>query len=106
MIKGQSMGEVSADQLRSAVEAQHGGRATLRETIPVSEEFGGQPVWQGVVHVFELSGHPAASTAYAWSSTVEGGDRRRFYAVLGVQRSTRRQMRCGRRSWRTTRRPT
>lgn len=35
--------------------------------------------------VFDLVGHPAASVAYAWSSPIEGSDRRRFYAVvLGV----------------------
>jgi hypothetical protein len=50
----------------------------------VSEEFGGKVVWQGVVHVFDLIGHPTASTAYAWSSPIEDSDRRRFYAVLGV----------------------
>ena len=66
--------EVNTDQLRSAVESQHGGRAQLREVTPVSEEFPGQPVWQGVVHVFDLTGHPAASTAYAWSSPIEGTD--------------------------------
>jgi hypothetical protein len=76
--------EVSADQLEAAVEGQHGGRAKLREVVRVSEEFSGRPVWQGVVHVFDLTGHPTASVAYAWSSPVEGSNRRRFYAVLGV----------------------
>jgi hypothetical protein len=71
-------------QLASAVERQHGGKAVLRDAVPVSEEFGGKPVWQGIVHVLDLENHPSASTAYAWSSPVEGSDRRRFYAVLGV----------------------
>jgi hypothetical protein len=34
------------------------------------------------VHVFDLEGHPKATRAYAWSSPVEGSDKRRFYAVL------------------------
>jgi hypothetical protein len=38
--------------------------------------------WEGVVHVFNLEGHPKATRAYAWSSPLEGSDRRRFYAVL------------------------
>jgi hypothetical protein len=27
-------------------------------------------------------GHPTASRAYAWSSPIEGSDKRRFFAVL------------------------
>lgn len=34
------------------------------------------------MHVFDLEGHPKATTAYTWSSPIEGSDRRRFYAVL------------------------
>jgi hypothetical protein len=74
--------EVSADQLKQAVEGQHGGKATLAGIEPVRETFRDQTVWQGQVHVFELEGHPKATRAYAWSSPVEGSDRRRFYAVL------------------------
>ena len=34
--------------------------------------------------MFDLEGHPKATRAYAWSSPIEGSDRRRFYAVLHV----------------------
>jgi hypothetical protein len=78
------MTEGEIGQLKDAVERMHGGRARLREVVAVSEEFHGRPVWQGVVHVFDLEGHPSATTAYAWSSPIEGSTRRRFYAVLGV----------------------
>ena len=74
--------EVSADQLKQAVEGQHGGKAVLVDALPVKELYQGQTVWEGVVHVFDLEGHPKATRAYAWSSPVEGSDRRRFYAVL------------------------
>jgi hypothetical protein len=80
------MTEVDADQLRDAVERMHGCPAQLVEAVAVAlaEAFEGQPVWQGVVHVFDLQGHRSADRCYAWSSSVEGSDRRRFYAVLGV----------------------
>ena len=68
--------------LQEAVERTHGGKATFAQTVPIRETFQGQPVWEGVVHVFDLDGHPQATRAYAWSSAVEGSDRRRFYAVL------------------------
>jgi len=74
--------EVSADQLKQAVEGQHGGTAVLVDAMPVKEVFEGKTVWEGIVHVFDLEGHPKATRAYAWSSPVEGSDKRRFYAVL------------------------
>src|SRR5580693_1039543 len=76
------MADVAPDQLKQAVEGQHGGTASLVAAEPVKEVFQGKTVWEGVVHVFDLEGHPSATRAYAWSSPVEGSDRRRFYAVL------------------------
>ena|SRR5665213_1409176 len=70
--------------LRAAIEAQHGGHATLAQTVPVRETFKGQAVWEGVVHVFDLEGHPSAARAYAWFSAIDGSDKRRVYAVLGI----------------------
>ncbi len=74
--------EVSVDQQEQAVESQHGGRATLVDALPIKELFEGKTVWESVVHVFDLDGHPKATRAYAWSSSVEGSIKRRFYAVL------------------------
>ena len=76
------MAEVEADQLKEAVVRMHGGTATLAQSVPVREIFEGKPIWEGVVHVFDLEGHPTATRAYAWSSPIEGSTKRRFYAVL------------------------
>src|SRR4030088_195524 len=73
-------------QLREAVENMHGGTATLAQSVPVRETFEGKPVWEGVVHVFDLAGHPTAIRAYAWSSPIEGSAKRRFFAVLHTAR--------------------
>ena len=70
------------DELRTAVERQHGGMATFVQSMPVREIFKGETAWEGVVHVFDLTGHPKAKRAYAWSSPIEGSDKRRFFAVL------------------------
>ena len=80
------MREVSADQLKLAVESQHGGTATLAQSVPVTETFGSETVWQGVVHVFDLAGHPTANRAYAWSSPIKGSNKRRFFAVLHTKK--------------------
>src|ERR1700722_252849 len=80
------MAEVEADQLKKTVENMHGGTATLAQSVPVRETFGGKTVWEGVVHVFDLAGHPTATRAYAWSSPIEGSTKRRFFAVLHTTR--------------------
>ena len=70
------------NQLVKAVERMHGGSAQLAQSVLVCETFEGKPVWEGVVHVFDLTGHPTASRAYAWSSPIEGSTKRRFFAVV------------------------
>jgi hypothetical protein len=87
------MNEVSVDQLKRAVEAQHRGTATLVQSVPVLERTTIHTerdsvsssrevtVWEGVVHIFDLAGHPKATRAYAWSRERDDG-KRRFYAVL------------------------
>ena len=80
------MSDIDVEQLREAVERMHGGTATLAQSVPVRETFEGRPVWEGVVHVFDLAGHPTATRAYAWSSPIEGSAKRRFFAVLHTER--------------------
>lgn len=72
----------SQEDLAASIQGLHGGRATFVQSVPVRETFDGAPAWEGVVHVFNLTGNPNATRAYAWSSPVEGSDRRRFFAVL------------------------
>jgi hypothetical protein len=74
--------EVNPSELKRAVEARHGCTATVAQAVPVKETFGGKIVWEGVVHIFNLTGHPTATQAYAWSSPIKGSDKRRFFAVL------------------------
>lgn len=74
-----------ADQLCAAVQNMHGGTAMFAQSVPVRETFQGQTVWEGVVHVFDLAGHPA-TRAYAWSFPAEGSDKPRYVAVLHTDR--------------------
>jgi hypothetical protein len=77
------MTEASTSELKQAIETQHGGTATFVQSVPVRETHGEETVWNGVVSVFELAGHPRAKTVYAWSYELAGGERR-FFAVLHV----------------------
>jgi hypothetical protein len=74
--------EVDGSELGQAVERMHHCSAQLARSVPVKETHRGATVWEGVVHVFDLEGHPTATRAYAWSSPIEGSDKRRFFAVL------------------------
>jgi hypothetical protein len=78
------MSETSTDQLKQAVEFQYGGTATFVQAVPVNESFRDQPVWHGVVHIFDLKDSTSGATrAYAWSHMIDDNSaKRRFYAVL------------------------
>jgi hypothetical protein len=78
------MNEVTPAELERAVEAQHGGTATLVEKVRVTEKYGIKTVWDGFVHVFDLTGHRRAKRAYGWSSSIEESDKRRFFSVLHI----------------------
>jgi hypothetical protein len=54
------------EELRDAINRLHGVEATHRESVPVKEVFNGETVWDGIVEVFHLKGHPKTDTAYAW----------------------------------------
>lgn len=53
------------------------------ERILVKETFEGKTVWDGVVEVFELHGHPKATHAYAWVAETEK-ELKRHVAVLKI----------------------
>jgi hypothetical protein len=71
------------EELREAIRRLHGVESEHVESVPVKETFQGRTVWEGVVEVFDLIGHPKASRAYAWSHDAEGG-KRAHIAVLHV----------------------
>jgi len=55
------------------------------KTVPVTEVFQGKTIWQGNVEVFDLTRHPKAKRAYAWSHKSGKNDLdERFVAVLEI----------------------
>lgn len=69
--------------LSEAVAALHQCRCSHLQTSQVHEMMDGQTVWQGEVETFELSDHPKASKAFAWSWEDDDGEEH-FVAVLNV----------------------
>jgi hypothetical protein len=61
----------------------HGAEATHVESVAVKETFHGKTVWEGIVEVFDLRGHPKASRVYAWTHDVDGA-KKRHVTVLHI----------------------
>jgi len=73
------------EALQDAIRKTHGCESHHIESVPVKETFRRQTVWEGVVEVFELVGHPKAKQCYAWGHRAGEGDKQsRYIVVLGV----------------------
>ena len=73
------------DDLKAVIHKLHGTEATHRESVPVKEVFQGQTIWEGVVEVFDLQGHPEANTAYAWAHETDDPENpKRHVTVLRI----------------------
>ncbi len=75
------MPEVPIAAVKQAIERLHHCKSEYRSKTRVVESFEGQR-WEGEVYTFDLIGHPLAVYCYAWSSLVEGSEKRRFVAML------------------------
>jgi hypothetical protein len=71
------------DDLIKAISNLHNCKATYTESVDVKEVFEGKTAWDGTIHVFEVD-HPNSDTCYAWSSSIEGSSKRKYYAVLKI----------------------
>jgi hypothetical protein len=71
------------EDLRDMIGQVHGAVATHVESVPVRKTFHGKTVWEGMVEVFDLRGHPAAFRAYAWTHhTDDPNNPRRHVTIL------------------------
>jgi len=73
------------EALQVVIRKLHGVKSTHRESVPVKEVFQGQTVWDGVVEVFDLKGHPKTHRAYAWSHDTDDPENpKRHVTVLHI----------------------
>jgi hypothetical protein len=70
-------------ELQDVIRRLHGVESKHVTSVPVTETFQGKTVWDGVVEVFELIGHPTALRLYAWSHDTDG-PKKRHVTVLHV----------------------
>ena len=71
------------EELSDVIHKLHGAKATHVQSVPVTEMFQGQTVWDGVVEVFDLHDHPETHRVYAWSHKTDS-DEDRHVTVLHI----------------------
>ena len=72
-------------ELGETIHRLHGAKAKHSKSVPVKEDFEGQTVWDGIVEVFDLTGHPQTDKAYAWMHDTENPKRpKRRVTVLNI----------------------
>ena len=72
-------------ELQDVIRRLHGVESKHVESVPVKETFQGKTVWEGVVEVFELVGHPKAPKVYAWAhDTDDPKQPKRHVTVLHI----------------------
>lgn|SRR5678816_383415 len=72
-------------RLQNAIRHLNGCESKYLETVAISESFQGfqgKTLWEGEVVVFELSDHPQAKRAYAWSYGSADTDKETQYVVV------------------------
>ena len=73
------------EELKEVIRRLHGVEATHVESVSIKETFKGKTVWDGIVEVFDLHGHPKASRVYAWGHETENPERpKRHVTVLHI----------------------
>ncbi len=69
-------------ELQDVIRRLHGVEATHVESVAVKETFKRQTVWEGLVEVFDLVGHPTAHRVYAWVNESDDPNRPRQHVTV------------------------
>jgi hypothetical protein len=70
------------EELRDVIRRLHGVESKHLESVPIKETFEDRTIWEGIVEVFELIGHPEAPKAYAWAYATDNPKKPRHVTVL------------------------
>jgi hypothetical protein len=72
------------EELRDVIRHLHGAEATHVESVPIKETFQGRTVWEGIVEVFDLRGHPKTTRLYAWAYETDNPKKPKHVTVLHI----------------------
>ncbi len=70
------------EELMDVIKRLHGLESKHVESVPIKETFQGRTVWEGIVEVFDLIGHPKARRLYAWAYETDNPKRPKHVTVL------------------------
>jgi len=70
------------EELHDVIRRLHGVESRYVESVPVKEVFKGRTVWDGVVEVFDLIGHPKAPKIYAWAHDTDNPKQPRKHVTV------------------------
>ena len=59
------------EELADVIRKLHKAKAKHVESVHVTEVFQGKTIWDGMVEVFDLRGHPKTHRAYAWTHATD-----------------------------------
>jgi hypothetical protein len=76
------------EELQDVIRHRYGVVSHHVESVPVKETFEGKTIWEGIVEVFELIGHPKASKVYAWAYETDNPKKPRHVTVLHLGTAT------------------
>jgi hypothetical protein len=76
--------ETYIEALRDVIRKLHSAEARHVESVPVIEQHQGQTVWDGVVEVFDLIGHPKTHRIYAWAHETDRPGKPKHVTVLHI----------------------
>ncbi|MHB8484938.1 MAG: hypothetical protein ACYDCM_04275 [Candidatus Acidiferrales bacterium] len=69
-------------ELQDVIRRLHGVESKHVESVPVRETFQGKTVWDGVVEVFDLIGHPKSPKVYAWTHDTDNPKQPRKHVTV------------------------
>ena len=70
------------EELKDVIRRLHQAEATHVESVPVKESFQGKTVWDGIVEVFDIKGHPTAFRVYASAHDTDDQDKPRRHVIV------------------------
>jgi hypothetical protein len=79
---------MSSVEIGRILSEKHGFTLSHRESVPIKEVFQGTTVWDGVVHVFNLFGHPQTDRLYAWWHDTGDPKNPKLITVLHIHPAT------------------
>ena len=72
------------EELREVIRNLHGVESSHVDSQLIKDTFQGKTIWEGIVEVFDLHGHPEATKVYAWACEADNQRKPRHVTMLNL----------------------